>query len=600
MPVNATPDLTTLPHVEETRRFILVNITAPTAPESGERPAVNLSLVLDRSGSMSGDKMRSAITAAKSAIGRLSDRDHFSVVIYDSEIEVIVPSTRATAKARAQASRLVDRIGARGTTNLSTGWLTGCGQVGDHLGDGMVGRVLLLTDGQANEGIQSVEALRQHAAELYARGVATTTFGIGIDFNEVLLKNMAQAGGGNFYFIENAQQIEDCITSETGEALEVTARDASLVVRVPPGVKMRCRSGHAAHETEGALHVALGNLVSEQEVALVLEARIPAGSEPCVLLMRMADADGRMADDTAQIALQRSSEAPGRPHPEVVTALVAAIADKGRLKALEASQHGEYQAARRHLQGAIDRITPYQGIVPEAAALIGALRDENERFSEMSAYDRKKMYMSSAARSVSRRESGYAGRRAGRAIALLCATPLVMSATDPARSLCRDLLKRDLVPERAHMPDVVLDPQSEEAWIARASDKFHHLGLRIVVVGAPLHDGTFSHWHADHGTALVSVHGVPPHLFESFLAYEVLLHGPRLLSDMYDPARLFHDEARDCLFDLCRDRAQISAKLPALHLCPTCADALDACGLDVVKIQEACQRVRQACVSPRT
>lgn len=600
MPVHATPDIATLPHAEETRRFILVNITAPTAPASGERPAVNLSLVLDRSGSMSGDKMRSAIVAAKSAIGRLSERDYFSVIIYDSEIEIIVPSTRATAKARAQASRLVDRINARGNTNLSTGWLTGCGQVGDHLGDGMVGRVLLLTDGQANEGIQSVEALRKHAAELYARGVATTTFGLGTDFNEVLLKNMAQAGGGNFYFIENPQQIEDCITSETGEALEVTARDASLVVRVPPGVKMRCRSGHAAHETEGALHVSLGNLVSEQEVALVLEARIAANSEPCVLLMRMADADGRMADDTAQVALRRTSEAPGQPRPDVVTALVAAIADRGRLKALEASQQGEIPSARRHLQGAIDRIVPYQRIVPEAAALMHALRDEMERFAEMSAFDRKKMYMSSAARSVSRREGGYSSRRSRDAVALLSPSPDVLAATDAAERMCQTVMGRGLFVDRVPGPRGEIDAATEGSWVLRIADKMHHLPLRIAVIDAPLHDGTFSHWHADHGTALISVHSVPSHLLEGFLAYEVLLYGPRLLSKGYDPAALFHEEARGCLFDRCRDLAQISATLPALHVCLTCADALDAHGLDVLKVREACEQVRQACTSPST
>lgn len=135
--------------------------------------------------------------------------------------------TRGQAAAAEEALR---RIEARGTTDLGGGWLLGCEQVAAALQEGDVARCLLMTDGLANVGIVDPAELVRHARELAARGIATTTFGVGRDFNEVLLHEMAQNGSGNFYFIENATQIEDFVASEVGEALEVVAQDVALHV----------------------------------------------------------------------------------------------------------------------------------------------------------------------------------------------------------------------------------------------------------------------------------------------------------------------------------------------------------------------------------
>src|SRR4029078_8383113 len=114
-------------------------------------------------------------------------------------------------------------VDARGSTNLSGGWLKGCEQVAEHLSTDAVDRVLLLTDGLANKGISDPRELTRNAAELRARGVSTTTFGVGNDFDEALLQAMSDAGGGHFYYIASATQIRDHIASEVGETLEGVA-----------------------------------------------------------------------------------------------------------------------------------------------------------------------------------------------------------------------------------------------------------------------------------------------------------------------------------------------------------------------------------------
>ena len=594
MPIHITPDIATLPQNEECVRHLLVRVTAPLAESANERPAANLALVLDRSGSMDGPKMRSVITAAKSAISRLTERDRFSVVTYDDHIEVLVPSTHATPQARANACQRIDTIRAGGSTDLSTGWLTGCEQVADHLDTREVGRVLLLTDGLANRGIMDIEALRTHAAELRARGVTTSTFGVGADFNEVLLRKMADAGGGNFYFIETARQIEDYITSETGEALEITARDATLVVRVPPGVKLRCLSRYTVTPADQAVHISLNNLVSEQEVVLVLEAHIAAQDARCSLLMRMTDTDGHMADDTAQVDLERSNTPAAPPDAAVISALIALIADNARIDALEATQRHDLTGARARLHAAIETITPYAAHVTEARLLIDTLAHEMHRLEHFSAIDRKKMYAQSLQRSRGRDEMGYAHRSKRNAIGLFCDSGEALHATPLARHLCRVTFGLDVVSNHVHLSEEVLDKTTEADYIALLSRKFAHVPQRIFVTQAPLHDRWFSHWHAPCSTALVSTHHVSPTDLETFLAYETLLHGLRLQSVDYDPARLWHDGVPECLFDICRAQSTMGNKLRGLMLCGRCAQALDAMRIDVAKVQEACALVRSA------
>ena len=184
-------------------RFLLVDIEAPAAERrDGGRPSVNLAFVLDRSGSMSGPKIATARDAVEDALNRLSPEDRFAVVVYDDQIDVVAESSLATPEARRRAVDALRRIDARGSTNLGEGWLRGCEQVSRFLSDRGVNRALLLTDGLANVGMTDTSELQGHATELRRRGVSTSTFGVGADFDERLLQAMADAGGGHFYFIE--------------------------------------------------------------------------------------------------------------------------------------------------------------------------------------------------------------------------------------------------------------------------------------------------------------------------------------------------------------------------------------------------------------
>ena len=107
--------------------------------------------------------------------------------------------------------------------------------------------------------------------------MATSTFGVGADFDERLLQAMADAGGGHFYFIESAAQIRDAMTGEVGESLDVVARDARLAITVPEGVAVESLSAFGSERHGEVTSLRLGDLVSEQRMRVVLRLNFPQG-----------------------------------------------------------------------------------------------------------------------------------------------------------------------------------------------------------------------------------------------------------------------------------------------------------------------------------
>jgi Ca-activated chloride channel family protein len=185
---------------------VLVRITPPQTDASERlRPKLNLSLVLDRSGSMQGRKMKEAKEAANFCIDQLLATDRISTVIFDTDIDILIPSQLVEEKERLK--RAINSVRANSSTALHEAWVRGGLQVSEHLDTDAINRVLLITDGQANEGETNVERIVEQARQLAARGVSTSTIGIGQDFNEDLLMPMAEAGKGNSWHVEEPQDM---------------------------------------------------------------------------------------------------------------------------------------------------------------------------------------------------------------------------------------------------------------------------------------------------------------------------------------------------------------------------------------------------------
>jgi Ca-activated chloride channel family protein len=398
-------------------RYALVELAAPTVPRRNTRQPVNLAFVLDRSGSMSGAKIATARRAVAEAIGRLEPDDRFSVVVYDDQIDTVAESLEATLANRRSALDALAIIDARGSTNLGEGWLRGCEQVALHLAERGVNRTLLLTDGLANRGITDPDVLARHAAELRARGIGTTTFGVGEDFDEGLLQAMADAGGGHFYFIATPEQIADHISSEVGEALEVVAHDVRLEITAPEGVSVRALTPNRTEAWGARTIVSVGDLVSGQESEVILSIRFPTGQagRDIGALVAIADRDGVFATEPIPLAWRYADHAANdaQPRDRIVDRAVARLyAAAARQEAIRLNRHGAFDEAARQLRAVSERIRSYAGSDGELRVIVAELRDDEDRLArEMRELDRKEMHFAASTALYCRTPEGRARRR---------------------------------------------------------------------------------------------------------------------------------------------------------------------------------------------
>jgi Ca-activated chloride channel homolog len=393
-------------------RYVRAHIEAPAAPPRDDRLPVTIAFVLDRSGSMSGGKLDLAKQAVLTAVRSLHSDDRFSVVVYDNVVDLLVPATAATKKAKAAAEEALQPVEARGTTDLGGGWLLGCEQVAASLQEGDVARCLLMTDGLANVGITDPDELVRHARELAARGVATTTFGVGSDFDEVLLHDMAQAGNGNFYFIESAAQIADFVASEVGEALEVVAQDVVLHVDAPAGARVTSLDGRPTSHDGGHTTVALGPLVSEQLLDTVVKVEFPQGTTGTEshLVLELGDREGALEAPAATLTFVYASHAENNAQArerDVDREVAHLYAARARAEAVEHNRRGAWKAAERVLRATARRIREYAGDDSEMLAMADRLEREVAQFAAyMPAMEIKRQYFSQSAAMLSKNDLG--------------------------------------------------------------------------------------------------------------------------------------------------------------------------------------------------
>jgi uncharacterized protein YegL len=413
MTFDVRPDRHLIRPTYRSNRFVLVEVTAPAAQTGRARPPVNLAFVLDRSGSMGGAKIRLAKQAVEEAIARLHDDDRFAIVVYDDRIDVVVPGTLATPEARRTALERLREIDARGSTNLGEGWLRGAEQVALALSAEGVNRCLLLTDGLANVGITDRDALARHSGQLRARGVSTTTFGVGEDFDEVLLQAMASAGGGHFYFIATAASIRDHITSEVGETLEVVARGVTLEISAAEGVRVESLSPYPVRDGRGRTEVVLGDLSSEERVEVVLRLNFPYGEigRTSGALFSLSDRDGVVrGEDKLSWVYADNAANDHQERDRVVDRAVARIfAARARQEAVGRNRSGDFDGARHLVEATARRIRGYAGRDAELRAILLELDGAVQELAvPMMEIERKRMHALSSYEMRSRMEDGRA------------------------------------------------------------------------------------------------------------------------------------------------------------------------------------------------
>lgn len=620
MKIELHADRTRIRAAGESTRHVWLSIEASQVPARPGRTPVNLALVLDRSGSMSGAKLEHAKAAVLQALSTLQPEDRVALVIYDDEVTTLMESCLASPRNRARARERLHRVYARGTTALFDGWLTGCEQVAMHLEPAEVGRCLLLTDGLANRGLTRREEILGHVTALRERRVSTTTFGVGADFDEVLLQGMAEAGGGNSYFIESAHQIPDFVASEVGEVLQVVVPGAVLVVTAPPGALVRSLNDYPGRREGDTWRFELGSLVSGQVLDPVLELTWPAG-EPGArheLRVHVEDQHRTAAAPPQRLTFAITDDADRDAEPrdhEVARRAAELLAARASRRALECNEAEDYGQARAVLEGMVQRLRELAEGDEALLAIASELEDKVEDYGQSMSRISRKMSSYDAYRRLKQRSAeGRAERQVPAAGVVLLPTSTAVEAIGRralealgpvgseifgALDIGRALLDDDDI----RIQGDVMTAAEEVRLVDRAARErpAGSRDVRIVVTTRGLRDRWFSHWHGPERVAIVSLHAwestaaVPA---AAFVAYELVLHGLAARSPRYVAADLLHEQTRSCLFDLCRLRADIERKLQAADLCEPCRGMLVDRGIEPASVDALGEVVRQLASEP--
>jgi Ca-activated chloride channel family protein len=383
--------------------FLLIRLAATKSSDQTRRAPIDVAFVVDRSGSMEGEKIRLAKDAVDAAIRHLTDDDRAALVIYDTEIDTLQRLQPATPRVKSSIRLTLNGVDARGGTNLCGGWLTGCQELSNDLptpgtngNDQLrIRRSLLLTDGLANAGITDPGELTRHATELRKRGVSTTALGVGLDFDEELLSSLAEAGGGNFQFIEHAAQLREFFEKELGELLTIAAAGLTISLTLPHGVRARLLNSYPVERTGKRIDVSLGELPAGDEVNLIFALTVAPAA---VDTSHQISVDAAWADPIADVRRSISMFLPAllvddpkeverTPIDETVRELVLlqrAAADQR--EAIRLDRAGRHVESRAHLKQVAQYLSAAPASVDIQARLHGiqglAEYDENTAYGE--------------------------------------------------------------------------------------------------------------------------------------------------------------------------------------------------------------------------
>ncbi|MBN9414924.1 hypothetical protein ABS71_09555 [bacterium SCN 62-11] len=348
------PDRAAFCHDQKCTVDVIVRITPPAPPDQEERPRVpiNLALVLDRSGSMQGEKMELTRKAAALAIKSLSPEDRISLVTFASEVETVVASTPVVDKHRLM--RRLDQIQAYGSTALFPGWQAGADQASLGLRKGNLNRLVLLTDGQANLGQTNPDPICTEVHNWFQKGLQTTTMGFGRDYQEGLLRAMAASGGGNHFYVETPEQLARYVELE----LDGLAATVGTQVRL----KLRGLEFEPLGEVQGNAQdgYRLADLTVDFPLELLFRVTVPSGEAPqsgfFATLEYLASGSGEQRKVEVEFCQPRVSAQQRADMPvqeEVERKLQQAMAAMAREEAVQAMKKGDQAAATRILRQAL-------------------------------------------------------------------------------------------------------------------------------------------------------------------------------------------------------------------------------------------------------
>jgi len=350
---------------------IKIDLSAITGKKKVHRTPLNLAVVLDKSGSMSGAKLEKTKQAAMELVDRLAPDDIFSLVVFSDRARVLVPAQHVEDKDALKEK--IESIRAGGSTALYDGVKLGADQLEEYLSSERINRVILLSDGLANVGPSSTSDLRRLGSDLSERGISVTTIGVGDDYNEDLMAGLAEASDANYYFVQDVENLPKIFAKELGDLLTVAARDVRIEIVCPDGVKPLGFIGRAEKFQDQKAVINLSQLDGGQDRYLFLRCLVN-GDQPEVAQVNVSYKDEfdndsvQTASGTAKIDFTDSQKASDESVNNAVEAekelVLTAVAKD---EAIQQADDGNYQQAATILGGQAKTLSGVFAAAPAGA-----------------------------------------------------------------------------------------------------------------------------------------------------------------------------------------------------------------------------------------
>jgi len=255
--------------------FLMLEARADAGERGSSAPQVNLSLVIDRSGSMKGSRLRNAVNAAIGAVERLHDGDMVSVVTFDTRTEVVVPAVVIGPSTRSSVVAAISGISLGGDTCISCGIETAMSEMSRSEG-GRISRMIVLSDGDANHGLKDVPGFRSLAQRARDRAIGISTVGVDVDYNEKILSAIAIESNGRHYFVENDAALARVFEGEAEALTQAVASGAEVDIDLAPGVELDRVFDRSFRRSGSRISVPLGTFSGGDVKTILVKLRVPA------------------------------------------------------------------------------------------------------------------------------------------------------------------------------------------------------------------------------------------------------------------------------------------------------------------------------------
>ena len=364
-----------------------------------DRAPVNLSIIIDRSGSMSGERIEQAKAGAIEAVRRLGAGDIFSLVVFDHEVQTLIPA--GPLEDREKVENIIRRIQPGGWTNIHAGMEAGLRELAQYAEGNYLHRAVLLSDGHANRGPTTPEAFAELGRQFGHKGIIVSTVGLGLGYNEHLLTSLSSAGEGNHYFVQHARDLPRIFGGEIGQLLATVARGVTIRIEIPEGIEVRRVLGRPYERQGSTMELNFHDLAAEQRKYTILEVAVPEGQEEAVRELLQASArytavhDGSAGEVRQNLTIRYTGDeeqARQAVDEQVQRDFITLARAQTQEEVLRRVEMNDREGARQQWQNlSVD--VQYMGIAPSAVEELNEAINEEDAILRSRSYRREEVLM---------------------------------------------------------------------------------------------------------------------------------------------------------------------------------------------------------------